>query len=568
MDNKLTEQVTRENMAEYSIYVAQNRAVPNVIDGLKPVQRRCITSADDLNLRSSGRYLKAAKIEGTVMGDYHPHGGASLSGLVQPFRIRYPLMVGQGNWGCPDDPGSVAASRYIEAKLSKFCEDIYLSSRDHADKEPNYDGRLMEVVKYYPPVPGVMLTSSEGIAVGLTTKIPPYEIGSICRSLKSYIEKDDTYLDIVPDTCEKSVMISTMDDVRLFNKTGYGTFRYRAATHREIEKKGVHCLVIDAFPPYFSRKRLENNTILEYVDSGDLTLTNESSTDIRYVFRSKRSDILDSIESILESSVTYKCIAENNGVVHQYTLSEIYDEFIEARLRYLERKYTDLFSKSKVELDYYNYLYYLKKHPNIIRSLIDISELEAIELLKNRLSCEDDTIINRILRSSIRSLLRDNTEEILGKIESYKKDIKEYQTYLSDLMSKLISDLNDVESKYGGEPNCRMVSTITTDEKEDINVEYYSVEKNGFLSKINKSTAASVNSRYFILTTKTGFLVCDRETLENRYPDTIMKGLPLSIYGVDDISKIKCKINGKIYYLDTWSIRKRKSSEIEGEVLL
>ena len=106
--------------SDYSMYVATSRSIPSLMDGLKPSQRRCLLAAYDLKLWSTGKFLKAAKIEGDACGNYHPHGGVELSGLIQPFTIRYPLMVGQGNWGSPDMPGSRAASRYVEAKLSKY----------------------------------------------------------------------------------------------------------------------------------------------------------------------------------------------------------------------------------------------------------------------------------------------------------------------------------------------------------------------------------------------------------------------------------------------------------------
>lgn len=549
------------NMSEYSVYVAQSRAIPDVIDGLKPVQRRIITSADDLHLYHTKRFMKAAKLEGQVMGDYHPHGGAGLSGLVQPFTIRYPLLEGQGNWGSPDDPGSVAASRYVEVRLSEFCEDFYLSTRTDADKAPNYDGRLEEVIRYFPPIPGVLITSASGIAVGLTTNIPPHEIGAVCTSILKYLDHDDTYLNLYPETCEGSVFLSSLDEVREYNSTGYGTFRYKAKVHYEREGR-IHCLVVDAFPPNYSKKRLENYAIIEAVEAGNLSLTNESSKTIRYVFRSTDLSILEMVESLLVSSVTYRCIAENRGVLHQYTLNEIYDEFIVERSQYIVKKYTSLREKSDRELDYLICLYRLKKSPDVIRSMIDLSEEDCISLLRNEFNPRYEDTINRILRTQIRSLLRDNTEEINDRIEQEGSKIEEYDRYIGDPVSKIRQDILDLMSKYATDSNC--VVDSGDDEFIAYCIEDGSVVSKKVSSEDDRSARGDYN--YYILCDDVGFVAVDRESLLSRMPDTVFKGVPTRIYGVNDLSEIKCDIDGRVWDLGKWALRKRKSM-IRGRII-
>lgn len=555
----MTGDVVRTYMSEYSKYVAQNRAIPNLIDGLKPSQRRCITAADDLHLYHNGRYLKAAKIEGQVIGDYHPHGGVSLAGLIQPFRSRYPLMEGQGNWGCPDNPNSVAASRYVEARLSEFCEKFYLESRKYATFAPNYDGRLSEVVQYYPPVPGVLITSASGIAIGLTTNIPPYEIGSICDSmLKYYVDPDsDDYLDLIPDTCEGSVLLSSKEEVDRLHKTGSGTLRYRAKVHHENSPDGELCLVVDSFPPNFSRKKLESPYILSKVESGELTLHNESSTGIRYVFKSKSLDVLNTVESILESSVSYKFVAENQGVVHQYSLREIYDEFKVARIEYIVREYTQKRDSAKKELDYNRALLRLKQSPNRIRNLLNLSEDEAITDLMEYLGVQKE-VVTRILSSSIRSLLKDNLEKIQESIDKYEEIIRVCTSHISDPERKLLDDLRTAKETFGGRPNC-----IREDDSTSPMV--YTVDEDGKIivstvSQTPEDNRALLDSKYFILYNETSYVGCTKDILEARLPDSILREPPIGILGCKDLSEITVREKKRDVKLGDWVLRSRKSS--------
>lgn len=159
--NDIVEQYT----SEYSQYVATNRAIPSAVDGLKPVHRRLLLSADDLKIYHNKKHLKVAKLTGAVLGTYHPHGGADPVGLSQWFTTKYPCFDGHGNFGSPDQPWSYAAERYIEIRLSEFAERFYLESRDYSDKDLNYDGSTEEVTQFYPPIPGSLITSAEGIAV-------------------------------------------------------------------------------------------------------------------------------------------------------------------------------------------------------------------------------------------------------------------------------------------------------------------------------------------------------------------------------------------------------------------
>lgn len=554
-------ELTEEYMASYSRYVAQNRAIPSLVDGLKPVQRRILNSADDLHLRHDKRFLKSAKLEGQVLGDYHPHGGANLSGLVQPFKIRYPLLEGQGNWGCPDDPYSVAASRYTEVRLTKFAEDFYLESADYADRDDNYDGRIKEIVQYYPPIPGVLLTGAEGIAIGLTTKIPVHEIGVVCDSLLEYIDNDldpDACIrKMVPDTCEGSILTSSPEDVRKLYTTGEATLTYQAKTHYEREGDICH-LVVDAFPPGFSRKKIQSTSIMDYVEDGLLTLSNESSTGIRYVFttQSKNFDILDEVKSLLTSSVSYKLHIENKGVVGLYDLKTIYAQFIESRREYIIRKYTSLKEKAMHEAKYILAFQSMIMY-DLHRKFLDVSEAEALKMLMEMHPDPDmvpEDIARRILNTPVRNLTKDNADKMGRKLDELEKDIEEYTSYIEDPMKRIVMDIKDLSEKYAGDMN----SVVQYNSKVQEDVTGYIVDGDKII--IGKNNEAPIDSKYFFIYDDEGFVVNEADHFKAKGNQVLLKTDNLKgIIGFDHLEDYAVVYDDVVIPLGNWSIRVRTS---------
>ena len=559
-DVRIAGDLVKDYMSQYSSYVAQERALPQLVDGLKPVHRRILNSASDLHLYHDRAYLKTAKLEGQVLGDYHPHGGANVTTLIQPFNIRYPILEGKGNWGSPDDPYSVAASRYTEVKLTKFAEDFYLSSSDYADREPNYDGRLQEIVRYYPPVPGCLLTSAKGMAIGLTTSVPSHEIGMVCDSLLRYLRGQDCISGMYPDTCEKSITLSSAEEIRSLYERGSGSVRYRAATHYERVGKN-YLLVVDAFPPGFSKKRLSTNSkILEYVDEGKLSLSNESSKDVRYVFTSQEKSILEDVLSVLESTVSYKMHIEHDGIIALYPLTEIYKDFCKSRKAYISRKYADLSDKYKVELEYNKALLAFKRS-SLVREIILLSESEAVSRLVDRLKISEENA-KRILSSPIRSLLKSNEDSILLKISTLESSIKEYAGYVEDPESKLILDIKAISKAYGGSTNTVLACLNSFREEGEV----LSSEGLKRFDSLQEAVESSESYPYYLLSDSRGFIMITRDLLDHRYPEHILKTTedPI-IYGIYDPEKYQVDyIGGISYQLGGWCLRKRSSNIIYG----
>lgn len=168
---------------DYAMSVIVQRALPDVRDGLKPVHRRILYSMYEKGLRPSAKYKKSATIVGDVLGNYHPHGDASVYDamvrMAQDFSMRYPLVDGQGNFGSMDGDNA-AAYRYTEAKMTKICEAMLLDiDKDTVDWRPNYDARILEPSVLPARIPNLLLNGVMGIAVGMATNIPPHNLGEL-----------------------------------------------------------------------------------------------------------------------------------------------------------------------------------------------------------------------------------------------------------------------------------------------------------------------------------------------------------------------------------------------------
>ncbi|HEY5645134.1 MAG TPA: DNA gyrase subunit A, partial [Pseudomonadales bacterium] len=245
---------TERAYLDYSMYVINDRALPHVADGLKPVQRRIVYAMSELGLDNQAKFVKSARTVGDVLGKFHPHGDSAcyeaMVLMAQPFSFRYPLVEGQGNWGAPDDPKSFAAMRYTEAKLSRYAELLLSETRQGTvDFVPNFDGTMDEPSLLPSRLPFVLLNGSTGIAVGMATDIPPHnmnEVISACIHLldnpKASVRDVMTHIR-APDFPSEAQIITPAADLREMYETGRGGVRARAIYHVESGE-----VVITALP--------------------------------------------------------------------------------------------------------------------------------------------------------------------------------------------------------------------------------------------------------------------------------------------------------------------------------
>ena len=235
---------TERAYLDYAMYVINDRALPHVGDGLKPVQRRIVYAMRELGLTATAKYVKSARTVGDVLGKFHPHGESAcyeaMVLLAQPFSTRYPLVDGQGNWGAPDDPKSFAALRYTEARLAAVAE-LLLDElgQGTVDYVPNFDGVLSEPELLPARLPVVLLNGSTGIAVGMATDIPPHNLREVARACIHLIERPSaTTADLMayirgPDFPTDAIVTTPAADMLTAYETGRGSVRARARHVRE-----------------------------------------------------------------------------------------------------------------------------------------------------------------------------------------------------------------------------------------------------------------------------------------------------------------------------------------------
>ena len=260
---------TERAYLDYSMYVINDRALPQVGDGLKPVQRRIVYGMSQLGLNANAKPAKSARTIGDVLGKFHPHGDTAcyeaMVHMAQPFSFRYPLVDGQGNWGAPDDPKSFAAMRYTEARLSKFAE-LLLSElgQGTVDYAPNFDGTLEEPLTLPARLPLVLANGGTGIAVGMATSIPPHNIRELANAAIHLIDhpkattrelmspmategSEETLDPLVlgPDFPTDASIITPREDLITAYETGRGSVVSRAKWHQE-PKTGE--IIIEALP--------------------------------------------------------------------------------------------------------------------------------------------------------------------------------------------------------------------------------------------------------------------------------------------------------------------------------
>ncbi|MCG7918094.1 MAG: DNA topoisomerase IV subunit A, partial [Candidatus Thiodiazotropha taylori] len=228
----------------YSMYVILDRALPNIGDGLKPVQRRIVYAMSELGLSAGAKFKKSARTVGDVLGKFHPHGDSAcyeaMVLMAQNFSYRYPLVDGQGNWGSPDDPKSFAAMRYTESKLTVYAQTLLSElGQGTAEWVPNFDGTLKEPKILPARLPNVLLNGSSGIAVGMATDIPPHnlrEVASACihllESPKATLEDLMTHIP-GPDYPTEAEIVTPAAELAKVYATGHGSIRMRARFDRE-----------------------------------------------------------------------------------------------------------------------------------------------------------------------------------------------------------------------------------------------------------------------------------------------------------------------------------------------
>ena len=244
MEKKPLTEFTEKAYLDYSMYVILDRALPNIADGLKPVQRRIVYAMSELGLKATAKYKKSARTVGDVLGKFHPHGDSAcyeaMVLMAQPFSYRYPFVDGQGNWGSPDDPKSFAAMRYTEARLSPYAEvllgELLQGTVDWVD---NFDGTLQEPALLPARLPNILLNGATGIAVGMASDILPHNLTEVANACVYLLDNPLADLNAVrehirgPDFPTQAEIITPHEAITSMYETGSGSIKMRAVYVQE-----------------------------------------------------------------------------------------------------------------------------------------------------------------------------------------------------------------------------------------------------------------------------------------------------------------------------------------------
>jgi topoisomerase-4 subunit A len=409
---------TEKAYLDYSMYVILDRALPNIGDGLKPVQRRIVYAMSELGLSATAKFKKSARTVGDVLGKFHPHGDSAcyeaMVLMAQPFSYRYPLVQGQGNWGSPDDPKSFAAMRYTEARLTPYAKLLLQElGQGTVEWQPNFDGTLDEPVVLPARLPNVLLNGGSGIAVGMATDIPPHNLREVAAACIHLIEHPKATLEELyefipaPDYPTEAEIISPPSDLLKIYATGHGSVRMRARW--EVEHGEV---VVTALPHQVSGSRVLEQIAqqmrakkLPWVE--DLRDESDHETPSRMVIvpRSNRVDIERMMSHLFASTDlerTYRVnmnVIGTNGRPQVKNLRMMLKEWLEFRFETVRRRLEYRLAKVKkrlhlldglliafLNIDEVIHIIRTEEHPKAaLMQRFDLTELQANYVLDTRL---------------------------------------------------------------------------------------------------------------------------------------------------------------------------------------
>lgn len=454
------EEELKQSYLDYAMSVIIGRAIPDVRDGLKPVQRRILYTMYELNLYPDRPYKKSARVVGGVLANYHPHGDApvyeALVRMAQDFNMRYPLIDPQGNFGSIDgDPP--AAQRYTECRLSKFAFENFFGEDIHkntVDFRPNYDNTTLEPEVLPSKVPHILINGAIGIAVGMATQIPPHNLKEICQATKYLLDnpqasiKDLMQFILGPDFPTGAEIINKRDLEQIY-KIGKGTIVIRSKYKIIESKKGKSQIIISEIPYLVNKAELIKQIARLVKDrkiDGISDIRDESDKEgIRIVIDVKKDFnpqiLLSKLFELTDLQTNYhvNMIAIVDGQPKEVNLKDILEEFIKFRTQVvLRRAKFDLEKVLKRLSILEGLLIALKDIDRVISIIKESTQVkEAYEKLKEIYKLSDDQV-QSILDMKLQKLTSLEKE----KLETEKRELENKKKYLE----KVIKDPQEVVS--------------------------------------------------------------------------------------------------------------------------
>ena len=480
IEKSTVERVMEDSFLKYSMSVIIDRALPDVRDGLKPVNRRILYAMNKNGWRAPHATVKSAKIVGEVMGNYHPHGDSSIYdamvNLAQPWKMRYTLVEGQGNFGSMDGD-EPAASRYTEARMDKIGGELLSDiDKETVDFRDNFDGTEKEPVVLPSAVPNILLNGQMGIAVGMATNIPPHNLGEVVDATVAQIDNPEITLDELL-THIKGPDFPTGAEVyggapmRQAYETGRGSVTIRAVASIEERKNGRYSIIITEVPYGMSKEGFVDK-VRELVLAKKITHIADARDEsargkVRVVVELKKDaypkKILNQLYKLtgLQTSFHYNVLALFNGIQPKVMgLKEILAEFIKHRQGVIRRRTEFELRKAKERAHILEGLKIALDHIDEVIKTIRESYDDADKRLMERFGLSEiqaAAILAMQLRR-LQGLERDKIEEELKQLHELIKKLEAILADENEILRVVKEELLAMKEKYGDERRSKIIN--------------------------------------------------------------------------------------------------------------
>ncbi len=484
---RLLEEEMRESFLDYSMSVIVQRALPDVRDGLKPVHRRILYAMYELSLHPDRPYKKCATVVGDVLGKYHPHGDSAvydaLVRMVQEFAMRMPLIDGQGNFGSIDgDPA--AAYRYTEARLESLAVELLDDIRkDTVDFQPNFDNQLEEPLVLPARYPNLLVNGSSGIAVGMSTNVPPHNLVEIAAGVRQLVVDPDCSVDDLmrhipgPDFPTGGFIVSREGIREMYHK-GRGRVLMRARVVKEGLRGGREQLVVTELPYAVSKTKVIEQ-IAKLAKAGraqDVSdIRDETDRDgIRLVVELKRGAKAETVLKMLYKRTSLQMtfgghlLALDQGQPQEFDLKELIERFRDHRVEVIQRRSRHELEKAEAERHIAEGLLAALENIDKIIKIIRASNnrQEASEKLQDSFGFSDiqAAAILDMRLSRLTALERTHLENRLAELESVISELKQVLDSEELQLKTMLDELGDVVKKYGNKRR----TVIMDNEKQEV----------------------------------------------------------------------------------------------------
>lgn len=528
-------ELMQKSYIDYAMSVIIARALPDVRDGLKPVQRRTLYDMYELGIRYDKPFRKSARIVGDTMGKYHPHGDSSIYDalvvMAQDFKKGVPLIDGHGNFGSIEGDGA-AAMRYTEARLQKITQEAYLGDldKDVVDFMPNFDETEKEPVVLPVRVPNLLINGAEGIAVGMATSIPPHNLGEVIDAVIAYMKNPKIstaeLMEILPGPdFPTGGIVANKDELLSIYETGVGKIKVRGKVEVETQKGGKERLVITEIPYTMIGANIGKflcdvgNLVETKVTSDIVDITNQSSKEgIRIVLDLKKNADIEGLKNLLykktklEDTFGVNMLAVADGRPETMGLLSIIRHHVDFQYEVNTRKFKTLLAK---ELDKKEIQEGLIEACNVIDLIIEI--LRGSKNIKDAKACLTQGITDNIsfktkasenlakelcfTEKQATAILEMRLYKLIGlEIDALMKDheetlkrISEYEDLLanrSSMAKHIIKELKDYKKEYAVERKTvidNLEEAVIVKKKIEVQDVVFLMDRFGYAKTIDKS---------------------------------------------------------------------------------